>query len=100
MGWRNLSESLLEINRIAKKNGIPFFAFIFPDVTQALDSEYGYREIHRQLMELNSNDVRIFDLMEIFDGKNAADLRVPWDGHPNEAAFRLTSDFLAKQILK
>lgn len=97
-GWRNLKESFNEIVKICAEKKIPFNAIIFPDFTRAFDESYPYLSIHSQLLTLDKNPPMVFDMFPIFKGKDSKEYRVSWDGHPNDKAFDLVSQFLVPKI--
>lgn len=87
-GWAESRQALLDIRREARALGADTLVVIFPAMIDF--ATYPVASIHEKVARFCADHgIAALDLLPRFRGENAAELAVPFDGHPNAAAHKI-----------
>jgi len=82
-----------------RASDVPLLVFVLPDVSQPLDERYPYGAIHATVRAWGAElSVPVFDLLEVFSGRDHQAYGVPGDMHPNAAAHRVFATEIAREV--
>lgn len=91
--WEATKAAILAMREATEAHGAQFVLVVLP-MMSLLDERYPYLRLHEWVATFaKDNDVRSFDLLEVFRGMDERDLWVhPTDQHPNHVGHRLIAD--------
>lgn len=90
-GWIESRQALLDIAAEAHRIGADVLVVVFPMMVDF--SAYPLAHVHRTVTEFaQGHDIATLDLLPLFTGRDAADLTVFLDGHPNARAHAIFAD--------
>jgi lysophospholipase L1-like esterase len=104
--WRQLSEGLRQIGDSARARGTPVLFVLFPDLAPGrwTPATYPARAIHQQVArEARTAGLHVLDLTGAFAAEGGDWKRwwvLPYDSHPNAAAYELAARAIAGEIEK
>lgn len=91
-GWIRVQGALAEMRDLCRSAGAEIYLVNCPWIS-VLTPENPYLDIHRQVIETAETlGIPAFDLFGIFEGRDAAELRIsPLDGHPRAEGHRMAA---------
>lgn len=99
IGWRTSKRALARMARLCGDKGADFRVVVLPDFTEPFDSRYRYTAIHDAICEWGRQDEYLVqDLLPRFHNQDSANLRVKYDGHPNELAHQRIAEMMLPGI--
>ncbi len=96
--WRMFESDVEACRDAAYEVGAAYGIVMFPWLFELRN--YPLKDVHVRIHEMASRlDVPFLDLLDVFEGKNAADYRIdPTDEHPNAAGHQLAADHIAEFV--
>jgi lysophospholipase L1-like esterase len=93
------SAAIVSMHETCRAHGAGFTVVVVPDFTREFDATYPYLGIHAQVVALGrAHGFVVRDLWPDVQGRAAAALRVPGDGHPDPEGQRLLAVAIASHL--
>jgi hypothetical protein len=100
-GWKAGREALRTIGGLCREAGVPLVVAVFPLFGNPLDGGYPFAELHAKVaLAAGEGGARVVDLLPQYRDLDWRTLVVdgPNDEHPNEVAYRIASQAIARAV--
>ena len=100
-GWKAGREALRAIGGLCREAGVPLVVAVFPLFGNPLDGRYPFAELHAKVaLVAGEGGAKVVDLLPQYRDLDWRTLVVdgPNDEHPNEVAYRIASQAIARAV--
>jgi hypothetical protein len=100
-GWKAGREALRAIGGLCREAGVPLVVAVFPLFGNRLDAGYPFAELHAKVaLAAGEGGAKVVDLLPQYRDLDWRTLVVdgPNDEHPNEVAYRIASQAIARAV--
>ena len=101
IAWRLSKNALAGMARFCEAKGADFRVVVIPDFTEPFDSRYSCDYIHQAVRSWGREDgYPVKDLLPGFHNQDSSQMRVKYDGHPNELGHRQIAELVLPGVYR